>query len=331
MESKKKTFDSKKIKKFLSKNGVPLLFMLPYIVIFIAFFIYPFFYGIYISFFKWDIFTPEKTEFVGLGNYITILFGDVEGALPGAATVHKNFVLGLKNTVLFVIITVPLLIIIPLILALLLDIQPKGYKLFRTILFLPTILSVSAVCIIWKWQFDTNYGFVNGVLGFLGLDSIPWLQTKGGAWFVIVLTTIWWTLGTNMVILGAGLKDVDKSLYEAAEMDGASYIQSLFHIALPGIKNQLFLCTITTIIASFNVYGQVDVLTGGGPMKSTSVLMMFIRGYVNDQPGLAAAMSIVLGLIIVVIGIIQNIINSRGSKGDANYGSKKGRTAKKAN
>ena len=318
MESKKKTFDSKKIKKFLSKNGVPLLFMLPYIVIFIAFFIYPFFYGIYISFFKWDIFTPEKTEFVGLGNYITILFGDVEGALPGAATVHKNFVLGLKNTVLFVIITVPLLIIIPLILALLLDIQPKGYKLFRTILFLPTILSVSAVCIIWKWQFDTNYGFVNGVLGFLGLDSIPWLQTKGGAWFVIVLTTIWWTLGTNMVILGAGLKDVDKSLYEAAEMDGASYIQSLFHIALPGIKNQLFLCTITTIIASFNVYGQVDVLTGGGPMKSTSVLMMFIRGYVNDQPGLAAAMSIVLGLIIVVIGIIQNIINSRGSKGDAN-------------
>ena len=97
------------------------------------------------------------------------------------------------------------------------------------------------------------------------------------------------------------------------------------------IKNQLFLCTITTIIASFNVYGQVDILTGGGPMKSTSVLMMFIRGYVNDQPGLAAAMSIILGLIIVVIGVIQNIISSRGSKGDESYGSKKGRTAKKAN
>ena len=86
-----------------------------------------------------------------------------------------------------------------------------------------------------------------------------------------------------------------------------------------------------TIIASFNVYGQVDILTGGGPMKSTSVLMMFIRGYVNDQPGLAAAMSIILGLIIVVIGVIQNIISSRGSKGDESYGSKKGRTAKKAN
>ena len=137
-----------------------------------------------------------------------------------------------------------------------------------------------------------------------------------------------------MVILGAGLKDVDKSLYEAAEMDGASYIQSLFHIALPGIKNQLFLCTITTIIASFNVYGQVDILTGGGPGTSTSVLMMYIRRYAfgaNAQPGLAAAMSIILGVIIILIGIIQNIVNSRGSKEDGNNGFKKGRKAKKAN
>ena len=150
MESTKKTLNLKSVKKFLSKNGTPLLFMLPYIVIFIVFFIYPFFYGIYISFFKWNIFVPEKTEFVGLANDLTILFGDVEGALPGAATIHKYFVIGLKNTCLFVLISVPLLIIIPLILALLLDIQPKGYKFFRTILFLPTILSVSAVCIIWK-------------------------------------------------------------------------------------------------------------------------------------------------------------------------------------
>lgn len=337
MESNKKTLTTSserkaKIKKFLSKNGVPVLFMLPYILIFIVFFIYPFFYGIYISFFKWNIFIPEKTEFVGLANYITILFGDVEGALPGAETIHKYFVIGLKNTCLFVLISVPLLIIIPLILALLLDIEPKGYKFFRTLLFLPTVLSVSAVCIIWKWQFDTNLGFVNGILNVFGIENVAWLQESGGAWFVIILTTLWWTLGTNMVILGAGLKDVDKSLYEAAEMDGANYIQSLFHIALPGIKNQLFLCTITTIIASFNVYGQVDILTGGGPGTSTSVLMMYIRRYAfgaNAQPGLAAAMSIILGVIIILIGVIQNIVTSREDKGGMEHGVKKGRKAKK--
>ena len=317
MESNEKTLRKNAIKKFLRKNGTPLLFMLPYISIFIVFFVYPFFYGIYISFFKWNIFIPEKTEFVGLANYITILFGSVEGALPGADTIHKYFTIGLKNTVLFVVISVPLLIIIPLILALLLDIEPKGYKFFRTILFLPTILSVSAVCIIWKWQFDTNLGFVNGILNFLGIENVAWLQEKNGAWFVIILTTIWWTLGTNMVILGAGLKDVDKALYEAAEIDGANYIKSLYYVALPGIKNQLFLCTITTIIASFNVYGQVDILTGGGPGTSTSVLMMYIRRYAfgaNSQPGIAAAMSIILGLIIIAIGVIQNIVNSRKNK-----------------
>lgn len=334
METRNNALRIGKIKKFISTYGTPLLFMLPYMLIFIIFFVYPFFYGIYISFYKWNIFIPEKTEFVGLSNYITILFGDIEGALPGAATIHKNFINGLKNTCLFVLLSVPLLIIIPLILALLLDIQPKGYKFFRTILFLPSILSVSAVCIIWKWQFDTNLGFVNGMLNLFNIDNVPWLQETSTAWFVIVLTTVWWTLGTNMVILGAGLKDVDKSLYEAAEIDGANYFQSLYYVAIPGVKNQVFLCLITTIIASFNVYGQVDILTGGGPSNTTNVLMMYIRGYAfggNAQPGLAAAMSILLGIVIIIIGVIQNIVNSKNNKEDKYYGFKKGREKKKAN
>ena len=306
-----------KFKKVFNTYGTALLFALPYLIIFAVFFIYPFFYGIFISFFKWNIFDPNKTEFIGFGNYATILFGETSISLPGANSLQADFFNGLKNTCLFVAISVPLLIIIPLILALLLDIQPKGYKIFRTILFLPSILSVSAVCIIWKWQFDTNFGFVNGILTGIGMDPVPWLQKPVGAWFVIILTTVWWTLGTNMVIFGAGLKDVDKSIYEAAEIDGANYLQTLRTIALPSIKHQVFLCTITTIIASFNVFGQVDVLTGGGPNESTSVLMMYIRGQAfgtSAKPGLASAMAIMLGLIIIVIGIIQNIITNRNEK-----------------
>lgn len=309
--------NKKKFIKALKASSTGLLFALPYLLIFTVFFIFPFFYGIYISFFKWNIFSPEKTEFIGLGNYATILFGETPISLAGADTIQKYFFNGLKNTCLFVFISVPLLIIIPLILALLLDIEPKGYKLFRTILFLPSILSVSAVCIIWKWQFDTNFGFVNGILTALNIDPVAWLQKPAAAWTVILLTTVWWTLGTNMVIFGAGLKDVDKSIYEAAEIDGANYVQTLRHIALPSIRHQVFLCTITTIIASFNVFGQVDILTKGGPTDSTKVLMMYIRGYAfgaNSQPGLASAMAIILGLIIILIGVVQNIITNRNEK-----------------
>ena len=127
-------------------------------------------------------------------------------------------------------ISVPLLILVPLIIAILIDFQPRGNKAFCVIFFLPTVLSISAIGIIWKWQFDTNNGFINGIINLFGGESVSWLNTQPGAWIAILVTTVWWTIGTNTVILGAGLKEVDKQLYEAAELDGCNYFQVLRHI-----------------------------------------------------------------------------------------------------
>lgn len=285
------------------------VFLIPWIFFFTMFFIFPFIYGIVISFFQWNMFDPGSSKFVGFENFRKVLFG-----ADGINIHSKNFWQAMGNTAIFVVISVPLLIIIPLILAILIDLQPFGYKFFRVIFFLPTVLSISAVGIIFRWQFDTNSGFINGIIKLFGGSGVAWLNSQPGAWTAIIVTTVWWTIGTNMVILGAGLKEIDRQQYEAAEIDGCTYPQVLWHISLPSIRNQLLICTINTVIASFNLYGQSVLLTGGGPERSTTTIIMVIRGLLtgaNAQPGLASAMALLTGIVIVLVSVAQLIYNRR--------------------
>lgn len=293
----KKKFNWNKIKRKL----VPLFIVAPFLAIFTIFFVIPFLYGIFISFFDWNLFFPEQTTFVGFQNYHKILF-------DSTSIFYTYFWTGFRNTILFVVISVPLLIGIPLVLSLLIDLEPLGYKLFRTILFMPTVLSISATILIWKWQFYSNGGFINSLLIKLGFEEIPFLLSQPWAWISIVIVTIWWTMGTNMVILGAGLKNIDKSMYEAASIDGASYFQTIRFITIPSLGPQMFIVAITTMLASFNVYGQPDLLTQGGPDFSTTVLMMRIRGLAygaNSKPGIATAMAIMMGILMIILSLVQ--------------------------
>jgi len=279
----------------------PAAYLAPYLLAFSLFFVIPFFYGIMISFFDWNLFFPEQTVFVGFDNYAKILFDT-------GSIFHRYFWQGLGNTALFVVLAVPLLIAIPLFFAILIDLEPPGYRFFRTVLFMPTILSISAVILIWKWQFYNNGGFLNALLVKLGFAEIPFLIAQPWAWITILVVTVWWTMGTNMVIFGAGLKNIDKSLYEAAAIDGASYAQTLRHVTVPLLAPQMFIVALTTMIASFNIYGQPDLLTNGGPQFTTTVLMMRIRGLAfgaNAEPGVATAMAILMGLVMIVVSIVQ--------------------------
>jgi len=300
----KTKMSKQKRKRIIKENISAWVFLSPYMAVFTIFFIVPFFYGIIISFFDWNMFQPQLTEFVGFENYINVLFNS-------DSIFYVYFWSGLKNTILFVLVSFPLLIGIPLILAKLIDLEPVGYKVFRTILFLPTVLSISAVILIWRWQFYTNGGFLNSLMTAIGLDEIAFLQTQPWAWISIIVVTIWWTMGTNMVILGAGMKNIDQTLYEAAEMDGASSIQSFMSITVPMLAPQLLIVGIMTLLASFNIYGQPDLLTQGGPNRSTTVIMMYIRQFAagsNSQPGIATTMSLLLGMIMIVISVGQAII-----------------------
>ena len=274
------------------------LFAVPFLVIFAIFFIYPFFSGIIQSF------LTKRGEFVGFQNYKNILFSQ-------DFTYRADFFRGLKNTLIFVVFSVPLLIVIPLFIAILIDIQPKGYKFFRALLFMPTVFSISSVILMWKRVLEVETGFINGVLKFLNLSQINFLGSQPWAWISLLLVTVWWTMGTNIVILGAGLKNIDKSVYEAASIDGASYIRTVFSITLPLLVGQLIVVLIMTLLASFNVYGQPALLTSGGPERSTQVLLMVILDNLYDRPYVAAAMSLMLGAVMIVISVAQAAIMRR--------------------
>ncbi|SCB80967.1 multiple sugar transport system permease protein [Fictibacillus enclensis] len=277
-------------------NVMPMVFIGPHLLLFALFFLIPIFFGVYISFTNWDLInTPE---FVGLDNYKEILFNK-------ESTFYTQLHTGLGNTFKFVIFTVPACIIIPLLLAAALHVKPRGSKVFQAIFYLPVLFSISAVMIIWSMMFNVSFGPINHYF-----DSAPnWLGTQPYAWVALVVVTVWWGIGGNMIIYQAALNGVSKDYYEAASLDGAGRIQKFFHITLPSIKNQLLFTVVITTIAQFNVYGQALMLTKGGPSGTTTVLLMYIRqnafGSGQSIAGIGSAMAVILGLCIMVVSIIQ--------------------------
>ena len=284
------------------KKLLPGAFFLPHLIIFSIFFIIPFFYGLYISLFNWHLFNPDLREFVGFENFRRILF-------DSDSIYYRYFWNGLRNTFTFVVLSVPPLVITPFLLASLLNVEPKGYKVFRAIFYLPNLFSIATLVLIWRWVLNTNVGILNLTLENIGISGIPWLSQQPFAWVSLVIMTVWWTIGANMIIFTASLKEVPDYLYEASDIDGANTWQKLRFITIPSIRNQLVYITIMTTIASFNVFGQPQLATGGGPEESTTVLMMYIRNIAftggRPNPGIATAMAVVLGFIMIIISIIQ--------------------------
>ena len=274
---------------------LPFLFVTPHLIIFLVFSLIPIIYGLYISFTKWNFLgTPE---WVGLANYKEILFST-------ESTYYRQFMNGLKNTFLAVVLNVPPSIIVPLVLALALNVKARGSKFFQSVFYLPCLLSLSAVSIIWIQILNKRFGVpsVFGINSALTVEQ-PW------AWLMIVLMSTWWAIGTNMVIYQAALGGVPKELYESASIDGAGSIKRFFYITVPSIRFQILYTIVMTTIAGFNIYGQPLMLTEGGPNGSTTVLIMEIRklAFGTGQPiaGMASAMAICLGVVILIISAFQ--------------------------
>ena len=274
---------------------LPFLFVTPHLIIFLVFSLIPIIYGLYISFTKWNFLgTPE---WVGLANYKEILFST-------ESTYYRQFMNGLKNTFLAVVLNVPPSIIVPLVLALALNVKVRGSKFFQSVFYLPCLLSLSAVSIIWIQILNKRFGVpsVFGINSALPVEQ-PW------AWLMIVLMSTWWAIGTNMVIYQAALGGVPKELYESASIDGAGSIKRFFYITVPSIRFQILYTIVMTTIAGFNIYGQPLMLTEGGPNGSTTVLIMEIRklAFGTGQPiaGMASAMAICLGVVILIISAFQ--------------------------
>lgn len=232
-------------------------FIVPHMILFIIFVCIPIVFGIYISFTNWDMIgTPE---WVGLANYKEIL-------LNSKSTFNRQFMEGIRNTLLFVVLNVPLCIVVPLGFALVLHLRPYGSKFFQSVLYLPTLFSVTSVGLIWMQLLNRRFGLAS-MMG----AKVPWATTMPYAWIALMVMTVWWTMGANMVIYQAALSGVSQDLYEAAEIDGAGGIVKFFKITLPSIRFQLLYTLVITVAGSFNVYGQPTIMTRVDPATAPAV------------------------------------------------------------
>ena len=287
-----------------SFTWTPYLFILPHLLFFIVFLAYPFFNAIAISFQDYSYLRPEATRFLGIQNYINIFTPDTPQ--------FQTFWNALGNTVQFVFYSVPLLVIIPLGLAVLLNTKTPGRNFFRAIYFMPWVLSVAVVGLLWWWIFQDQGGLINYYLSHAGFEPPQWLSTLPWAWVSIVVATVWWTIGFNTIILLAGLQDIPDYLYEAASLDGATGIRAFWNITVPMLRAVLLFIIITSIIASFNLFGQPFIMTSGGPSQAggggaTEPVMVRIynEGFVRNFQGSAAAMSVIVAAIMIAVSYIN--------------------------
>ncbi len=274
------------------------LFLAPYLILFTAFVLVPILLGLWISLHAWDFTLPGK-PFVGLDNY--------KALIDSTSVTFEPFWNSMKATGIFTVLSVPLLIVVPLAVALVMNENFPGRNLFRGVFFAPYVLGVAVVGVLWRFLFDANIGLVNSILGAVGLpDKIPWLSSVPEAWVALVAVTIWWTLGFNAVIFLAGLQDVPRELYEAASVDGASRLGQFLHVTIPGLRPVLAFVLMITIIASANMFGQSYIMTNGAPGGETETAIYFIveRGLASFDMGAAAAASWILTLVLMATSVL---------------------------
>lgn len=292
----------KKMKK--NKDGLKnlfsaLLYLSPALIILIAFVFYPMFRTVYLSFFLTDP-KGDPVFFNGIGNY-TELFQSNE------------FLLSMKATFLFVLYTVPPTILIALFLAVLANEKLRGIQVFR-VLFSSTLgVSAAAAAVIWLFMFDPSIGLLNNLLNKIGLSGVGWVTDPNWALISISLTTVWMHLGFNFIVLLGGLQSIPEDLYESARIDGAGYFQQLRKITIPMLSPTLFFVIVVGVINSFQSFGQIDIMTKGGPAGATNLIVYSIYrdAFVNDYIGSASAQAIILFILVLIFTLLQFKIGER--------------------
>lgn len=285
----------------MKKNSlVGYLFLAPFLLAFTLFLVIPTITGVYLSLTDYNGMSLSSTTFVGLDNY--------KAMFDANSYYFKDFWGSILRTLAYVLFITPAVIVIPLLISFVLNGMKVGKGLIKGLFYIPVVLSVSGIATLAGWVFDQKYGLINYFLTSMGLDAIPWLTDPTFAFTAIVIMTIWWTMGGNLIIYIAAMQGISSEMYEAADIEGASKFKQLLKITLPSIKPQLAFTIIMSIIASFNIYGQPSVLTAGGPGKSTMSIAMFIRNTAfgsTQAAGMASAMGIFFGIMLIGITYFQ--------------------------
>ncbi|HOE15332.1 MAG TPA: sugar ABC transporter permease [Candidatus Paceibacterota bacterium] len=298
--------NKKEARRNTARKGLSVAtFLGPYAICFAMFFVFPLLFGIVIAFSGFDGRTMFPTSFVGFENFRVIFTNKV---------VARDFWNSVWTTIKFCLCIVPLSILIPLGLALLVNTKCIGYKVFRALIYIPSIFPLTATGLILLRMFGYQYGWVNNFFNI----SVDWFGNVYATWFMVGFFCLWCGIGGNFIILCAGLENVDKTLYEAADIDGCNKWKKFLFVTLPGIKSQLFLVLFTTFIGYMNLYGQLFILASDNSDPSLRSAVYRIQNILTGSSrgyGFAAAMGIMLGLITIVFSIIQLQIDKERKAG----------------
>jgi multiple sugar transport system permease protein len=281
-----------------SRTRAAWLFLAPALALIGVFFFLPVVASLLLSVTDFDLYAVadrSNARFVGFDNYARLF----ETPLFWSA---------LKNTFYFALVGGPLTVLVSLGAALLLNARLVRFKsFFRTIYFVPFVTTLVAVAIVWRYLYHPEYGLLNYALGFVGIDPIDWLGDPRWAMPAIILLAVWKNFGYNMLIFIAGLQSIPGELYEAANLDGAGALSRFWHITLPMLGPTLLFVAVVTMIGFFQLFAEPYVMTQGGPLKSTTslVLFMYEEGFRWWRMGFAAAIAFVLFLIILAATLVQ--------------------------
>ncbi len=274
------------------------IFISPAILGIVVFLLLPFLASIVLSLTKYSLIEPPK--FIGISNYVTMVLDD-------------SFWKTLVNTLYFSFTGIPLSLTLSLIVALLMNRQLAGRVFFRTAFFIPVVSSWVAVGLVWRWLYNPEFGLVNYVLSFVGIQGPEWLVNSTWAMPAVIIVNVWKWLGFNMMLYLAALQGVPEQLYEASRIDGANSWQQFWNITLPMISPTTFFLSVTSIISSFQVFDAIYAMTNGGPEESTKVIMYYLweNGFQFLRMGYAAAMAWTMFLIIFSLTLIQWRLSSK--------------------
>ena len=283
-------------KKFSTKKVAPYMFLLPIIIIFAIFTLYPVINSFILSFYE---FKGGEYFFVGLDNYMRLLE-------------DTTFAKSLLNTLIYTIVQVPTMILLSLVLGSILNsafLKFKGF--FRLSFFLPVVVSMVAYSVMFKLLLNTDYGIVNILLESIGIDKVAWLDGEFTSKLAIILGVTWRWTGYNTVIVLAGLQGISEEVYEAARIDGANAVQRFFKITVPLLKPIILFIAITSTIGTLQLFDESFIITGGGPNNATISIshLLFNTAFRSFDFGYASAMSYVLVILMGILSFIQFKIN----------------------
>lgn len=279
-----------------------IFFVLPALLLYAVFMIYPFLRSIYFSFTDWNGVRPEK-NWIGLENYREMLTDPL-------------LWLSLQHNVIWVIVGTISPLVLGLLLAVLLWRRPPGFTLFRTVIFMPQVLSAVVVGIIWSWIYNPMFGNLNKLLDAIGLEDVSrgWLGDPNVALYAVLVAAIWSTVGFVFVVFLAGLQNVSRDLLEAATIDGANSWQRFKDVTIPQLGNVINVVTALLLIGGFNVFDIVFVMTGGGPANATEVIatLTYKEAFTQNRVGYASTLSLVMTVISLVASVAFIRLRERG-------------------